>query len=170
MTVCTFAPSVCTLTHESATAIATAEMTAIRFVVFWLISLPSLRPGRALILRHVRHALEIELLKPLAFERLDGVDVALRVGRDGMHGEELARLPAAFTEARELGERLTVEDVDLHVLTVGDIEVFLIAVAREGDVPNGAGALGAGSDARLLHEFARRLEDLNAIVGSVAYI
>src|ERR1051325_5941800 len=129
----------------------TAEMIAIRFLSLLRMLLPSLWPGRALIFRHVGHALEVELLDSLSFERLDCVDVALGVGGDGVHGEEFARLPTAFTEARELVERLPIENVDLHVLPVGDVEVLLIAIAREADAPDGAGAFGVWRNGGLLH-------------------
>src|SRR5690349_13179866 len=45
-----------------------------------------------LLLRHRREALEHDLLQPLPAIRLGHVDVALRVGRDAVHGVELARL------------------------------------------------------------------------------
>src|SRR5262245_36286622 len=84
------------------------------------------RPDGALIrLGHRRKAFVDELLQPLSAIGLGGVDVALRVGRDAVHGIELTRLAAAVAEARELGERLAIEDVNLLVGAVGEIHVFL---------------------------------------------
>src|SRR5438132_4194854 len=95
------------------------------------------RPDGALVLlRDRREALEHELLQPLTAVRLGHVDVALRVGRDAVDRVELARLPAAVAEARELGQRLAIEDVDLLVGAVGEIEILLLRILRERDVPH----------------------------------
>src|ERR1700729_2188520 len=58
------------------------------------------RPDDALILRHLRDAFVDELLRPTTLVRLGREDVALRVGRDAVHAEELPRLPAAVAETR----------------------------------------------------------------------
>src|SRR5262249_23700024 len=103
-----------------------------------------------------------------SLERLDSVEVALRVDRDAVRRVELARLPATVTECGELVERLTIEDVDFHVRAVGNIQESLLPVAREGDVPDGAGAARRVRDDCFLHERAVLLEHLNAIVLRVA--
>ena len=60
------------------------------------------RPYRALIhLRHRREALVDELLQAASLVGLGRVDVALRIDRDAVHGEELPGLPAAVAEAGE---------------------------------------------------------------------
>ena len=78
-------------------------------------SLPAAARARLRFARcHGADALVVELLHALALVRLDRVEVALRVGRDAVHGVELTGLPAAVAEARQLVERLAVEDVDLR--------------------------------------------------------
>src|SRR5437867_8365784 len=71
------------------------------------------RPDSSLIrLGHRRETLVDKLLQTLTAVRFGRVDVALRVGRDAVHGVELSRLAAAVAEAGELGERLAIEDVN----------------------------------------------------------
>ena len=88
--------------------------------------------------------------------------------RDAVHGEALARLPAAVAEARENLHRLAQHDVDLLVLAVGEEHVLLLRILRERDVPHRAVAERVGRDEHFLHERAVRLEDLDAIVRAVA--
>src|SRR5687767_7279696 len=71
---------------------------------------------------------EHEFLHALPFVGLRGVEVALRIGNDAVHGEELAGLPAAATERGQHVERLPIEDVDLHVGAVGDVQEPLLRV------------------------------------------
>src|SRR5262245_13638278 len=127
------------------------------------------RPDRPLILRLDRpHTLVDELLHPFSLVGLGRVDVALRVGRDAVDREELSRLTAAVSEARENLERLAVHHVDLLVLAVGDVDVLLLRVLREGDVPDGAVSQGLFGDEGLLHERSILLEDLEPVVRPVA--
>ena len=74
--------------------------------------------------------------------------------RDAVDGEELAGLAAAVAEAREDLQRLAQHDVDLLVLAVGEEQVLLLRILREGDVPDRAVAERLLRDELLLHERA----------------
>src|SRR5687767_11399835 len=94
-------------------------------------------PEHALVRRRDRtNTLEHELLDALPLVGLRRVEVALRIRRDAVDGEELAGLTAAAAERGEHVERLPVEDVDLHVGAIGDVQEALLRVARERDVPH----------------------------------
>src|SRR5260221_9837808 len=83
------------------------------------------RPDRSLVrLRHRSETFVHKLLQPLPAIRLGRVEVALRVGRDAVHGVELPGLTPAVAEARELGQRLAIEHVDLLVGAVREVEVL----------------------------------------------
>src|SRR5689334_5444565 len=113
-------------------------------VCSWQASRPALLLGPdhpLFLLRHRREALVDELLHALALVGLGCIDVALRVGRDAVDGVELAGLPAAVAERGEFGHRQSIEDMNLLVGAVGEVEVFLVAILREGNVPHGAVAL-----------------------------
>ena len=69
-----------------------------------------------------------------------------------MHAVERARLPSALAEAREQLERITENDVHLVVLTVGEIQVLLLRVPGECDVPRRAGPERFLVEERFLHE------------------
>src|SRR5262249_1271120 len=119
-------------------------------------------PDRALILLgHRAETFVDKLLQPLTAIRLGRVDVALRVGRDAVHGVELPRLTAAVAEAGELGQRLAIEDVNFLVGAVGEIQILLLRIARERDVPRRAVAERVLEDLRLFHELAVLLEHLD---------
>ena len=77
-----------------------------------------------------------KLLHALPAIGLGGEDVALRIGGDAVHGVEFAGLPAAFAEARQDFERFALQDVDLFVRAIGQIDVLLLRILREGDVPH----------------------------------
>ena len=109
-----------------------------------------------------------ELLQAPSFVGLGREDVPLRVGRDAVDGEELPRLAAAVAEAGEDLQRLAIEHVDLLVLPVGEVEILLLRILRERDVPHRAVAERLRRDERLLHERAVGLEHLDAIVRPVA--
>jgi hypothetical protein len=53
---------------------------------------------------------------------------------------------------------------------VAEIQVFLLLVAGEGDIPGRAGAECSGFDERLFDERAIGLEHLDAVVAPVAHI
>ena len=56
------------------------------------------------------HALVDEPLQAFSFLGLGRVEVALRVDRDAVHAVELAGLPAAVAEGRQLLQRLAIDD------------------------------------------------------------
>src|SRR5215467_4394357 len=114
------------------------------------------------------HALVYELLNSFSLVRLGRVDVALGVRRDAVHGEPLAGLASAVAELGDDVQRLPVHHVDALVLAVGEEDVLLLRILREGDVPHRSVALRRGLDDLLLHELAALLEDLDAVVHAVA--
>src|SRR4030095_7454715 len=73
-------------------------------------------------------ALVHELLDALSLVGLGRVEVALRVRRNAVHREELARLAAAIAEARQDLQRLAIHHVDPLVLAVPQKEVLLLGV------------------------------------------
>ena len=85
-----------------------------------------------------------------------------------MHGEELAGLTAAIAEPGENLERLAVHHVHALVLAVGEVEILLLRVARERDVPHRTVAAGFLGHAHFLHELAVLLEHLDTVVRTVA--
>src|SRR3970282_1255916 len=131
--------------------------------------LRSRRPQDALVLRSDRgHSLVDELLNALPFVGFRGVDVALRIGGDAVHAVELTRLPPAGAEAGEDFELLPVDDVDLLVLAVGEVDVPLLGVSGEGDVPDRPASEGLSRDDELVHVLPAQTEDLDAISHAVA--
>src|SRR5258708_32021149 len=122
------------------------------------------RPDYALAaLAHRTHALVDELLQALALVGLGRIDVALRVGGDAMHAEELAGLAAAVAKGGQLLDRLSHDDAHLLVAAVGHENVALLRVFREGDVPDRAFAQAAPRVPLLLHQLAGRGEHLQAV-------
>src|SRR2546427_8638064 len=129
------------------------------------------RPGHALAAAADRaDALVDELLQALALVGLGRVEVALRVGGDAVHAEELAGLAAAVAEAGQLLQRLAQDDAHLLVAAVGHEDVALLRIAREGDVPDRAFAQAAPRIPLLLDELAVLREHLQAIVLPVANV
>src|SRR3954470_13927171 len=61
------------------------------------------------------HPLIGELLHPLTAIGLGGVDIALGIGDDAVHGIELTRLTTAAAEPIEFLHGLAVEDMDVLV-------------------------------------------------------
>ena len=74
------------------------------------------------------HPLVNESLDPFPFVGFRRVDVALRIGGDTMHTEELTGLASTVTEAREHLKRIALDDVHLFVYAIGDIDVGLVRV------------------------------------------
>src|SRR5437867_5621693 len=127
------------------------------------------RPHHALVLACDRRKPFVnELLNALPLVGLRRVDVALRVRGDAVHGEELPRLAAAVAEACQDLERLAVHDVHLLVSAVGEVDVLLLRIARERDVPHRSVAAGERRDALFLHELAVLAEHLDPVVRPVA--
>src|SRR5690348_3566752 len=87
-----------------------------------------------------------------------------------MDGKELAGLAAAVAEHRQDLERLPVHDVHPFVPAIGEEDVLLLRIAREGDVPYGPVATRSWKDALLLHELAVLAEDLDPVVHAIAYV
>src|SRR5262245_11229540 len=78
---------------------------------------------------------ERPLLYAFAVVLFAGVDVAARVGCDAADGEEASWLPSAGAEGADLCQRVTPQDDDRLVVAVGDVEVLLLRIARQRDVP-----------------------------------
>src|SRR2546427_141700 len=128
-------------------------------------------PDRALVrFRHGAHPLVEEPLQALSFPGLRRVDVALRIGRDAVYAVELAGLPATIAEAGELLQRLPIDDADDVVHAVGHVDVLLLRIFGERDVPHCAGALRVLREEPFLHELALGREDLQTIADPVADI
>src|SRR5437588_8723875 len=85
---------------------------------------------------------------------LGRVEVALRIGRDAVHAEELAGLAAAVAEVGQLLQRFAQDDAHLLVAAVGHEDVALLRIAREGDVPDRAFAQAAPRIPMLIDERA----------------
>src|SRR5438093_1146548 len=128
------------------------------------------RPDHALIfLRDRSETFVRELLHALALVGLRYIDVPFRVDRDAVRAEELTRLAPAVAEAGEQLQRLPLDDVDLLIAAVRQIQIFLLRVFRERDVPYRAVGERPLRDELFLDEFAfrRELQHL-AVVGAVA--
>src|SRR5690348_16108759 len=129
----------------------------------------SRRPDDALVLfRHRTETLVDELLDALSLIGLRDVDVALRVGRDAVRAEELSRLAPAVAEAREQLQRLPLDHVHLLVASVGEIQILLLRVLRDPEVPHGSVGERAFRDELLLDELAVGRDHLDAIVDAIA--
>src|SRR5439155_6379591 len=113
-------------------------------------------------------ALVHKLLQPLTAIRFGRVEVALRVGRDAVDGVELSRLAAAVAKRRQLGERFAIEDMDLFVRAIRQVEILLLRILRERNVPRRSVALRVLRDEHFLLELAVLREYLDAIVRTIA--
>src|ERR1700730_4833423 len=85
------------------------------------------RPGSSLIL--FGHRLEALVDKPLHTLPLQGlscIEIALRIGGDAVHTEELARLAPAITEARHFLKSVAHQDVNFLIHAVGQEEKALL--------------------------------------------
>src|SRR5678809_190381 len=99
----------------------------------------SSRPyGSLLLTRHGAEPFVDELLQTLSFVGFRGVEVALRVHGDAVHGVELPRLASTVAEAGELFERIAAQDADLHVVAVGHVQIRLRRILGEREVEHGA--------------------------------
>src|SRR6185503_5898590 len=88
------------------------------------------RPRRSLhLLGDGTGALIHEPLHTRAGIRLGRVEIALRIGVEIVHAEELSRLPSAVAEGGEHFERAAQHDVDVLVHAVGHVDVGLLRVA-----------------------------------------
>ena len=73
-----------------------------------------------------RHALVHEFLHALASIGFRCKNVSLGIGRDTVHGIKLPGLAPAVAEAGQDFQRITQEDVDFFVRTIGQKNVFLL--------------------------------------------
>src|SRR5215471_13572560 len=93
-----------------------------------------LRPYRALIAGlHHADALVDELLDAFTLKGFGRVDVALGVGRDRVHAEELAGLAPAAAEGGEFLHARALDNAHALILPVGQINEALRGIARESD-------------------------------------
>jgi hypothetical protein len=76
-----------------------------------------------------------------------------------MHSVEFARLPSALAECGQDLQRLPVENMDAVVFAIGQIDVLLLRILRESDVPRRAGTQGFFIDEPFLDESPVRFED-----------
>jgi hypothetical protein len=96
------------------------------------------RPERALILLRDRCETLVEKsLHTLAAISLGGVDVPLRIGRDTVDSVKLSGLPAAVAKARQDFQRITEHDVDLLVRAVDEVQILLLWISGERNIPDG---------------------------------
>src|SRR5437879_1764735 len=109
-----------------------------------------------------------EFLHALSVIGLRGEDIAFRIGGDAVHAIKFARLASALAEGSENLKRIAQNDVHPVVLTVGKIDIGLLRILREGDIPGRPGTERPFLDECFLHERAIGLEHLNAVVRTVA--
>src|SRR5262245_5303037 len=129
------------------------------------------RPNSSLILlRYWRKAFVNELLQASPLVGLGRVDVTFGIGSDAVHAVELTGLSPAVAEAGQDFQRIAQQDVDLLVATIGDVEILLLRVFRECDIPHRPVSQRPLRDELLLHKLAIRLEYLKPVVYAVADI
>src|SRR5437879_10690267 len=87
-----------------------------------------------------------------------------------MHGIKLAGLTSAIAEAGQDFKRIAKQDVDFFIRTVSQENVFLLGILGKGDVPDRPVTQGSCGDEGLFDEGAIFLEDLDAVVRTVADI
>src|SRR5690349_11318778 len=109
-----------------------------------------------------------ESLHALSAIGFGGVDVALGIRGDTVDRVELAGLAAAVAEAGQDFHRLAQHDVNLLVGSVRQVDVLLLRILGERDVPRRPVAERVLGDEYFLDELAVRSEYLNAIVHAVA--
>src|SRR3984893_9324136 len=127
------------------------------------------RPNDALILlRHGCHAFIHELLDALALEGLGRIDVALGIDCDAMHAEEFTRYAPAVAEAGQNVHRRAIHDVHFLVLAIGEIDVLLLRILGECDLPSRPGPQRLLRDKNFLHEGPIWIEYLDAVVHTIA--
>src|SRR5438128_11559673 len=114
------------------------------------------------------HALEDELLGPLARVDLRRIDVALRVYRQIVHPVELAGLAPVPAELAHDVAVLAQQRPDVIVLAVRVVEPGLRRVVRDVEFPDRSVTARRRRDDELLHECPVLLEDLDAVVHPVA--
>src|SRR5438477_9058583 len=88
------------------------------------------RPDGPLIRSRRAHSSVHEFLQPLTFPGLGCVQVAFGINGNTVHAIELAGLPSAVTETRDILQRLAIDNVDLVVHPVRHEDVFLLRIFR----------------------------------------
>ena len=81
-----------------------------------------------------------------------------------------ARLPPAVAEAGQDIQRLALGDADPLVAAVGEVEIFLLRVLRERDVPHRAAPARARRHEQLADERAVLAEHVEPVVDAIADI
>src|SRR6516225_5597725 len=145
------------------------------------VSRPAGRPGRGVWL--TARVGQDELLNALAVLHFTGVDVSLGIGGDRVDPMQLAGVAAVAAERTRQGAILAVENPNHVVGAVGGQHVFLLRVARQGEVidrparrilqiPNAAAVRTARLRRRMHeptgHELSLLGEDLNAVAAALA--
>src|SRR5262249_12173888 len=102
--------------------------------------------------------------------QLGRVDVPFRVGRELVDCAELAGSGSRLAELVENFQRLPVEDIDLIVPDVGDVEMPLRTIGREGEAGGGLHLVGACADFHFLFECTSRCEYLHPLIASICEI
>src|SRR5579864_1408014 len=127
-----------------------------------------LGPQNALFfLRDGTQAFVHEFLEALAAIGFRRVDVALGIRGDAVHRVELSRLTSAVAETCQDLQRVAQQNVDLFVGAVRQVNILLLGILRESNVPDRAVAQRSLLDDLFLDERAVLLEHLNAIVHTV---
>src|SRR5215472_2755024 len=67
-----------------------------------------------------------EFLNPLATIGFRCVDIAFRIRGDAVHAVKFAGLPSALAESRQHFQRLSIQNVDAIIFSVGRIKKFLL--------------------------------------------
>ena len=109
-------------------------------------------------------------LHTLAAIRFRCVDVALGVGRDAVHSVKHSGLAAAFAESGQHLQRLTIDDVHTIVFSIRKINVFLLRISGECDVPDRTGAERPLVEEFFLQKLSFGSEYLNPIISAVANV
>jgi|GEM_PF-3797373 len=92
-------------------------------------------PGRALVhYRHRSHTFIGELLHPLSFVGLGGVNVAFRICHQSVNGEELAGISATCTEVRQNLQGFAFDDENLSVGAVSEVEMNVCSGSGEKEI------------------------------------
>lgn len=110
-----------------------------------------------------------ELLHPLTFISLGGINVALRISDDAMGTEEQTRLASAITELCQHFQRVTIQNMHFVVGTIGDVDKLLICIPGKSDIPGRARQRRRRHQA-FFHEGSIGAEYLNAIGTTVTDI
>ena len=76
-----------------------------------------------------------ELLHTLPSIRFGCKQISIRVCRNTMYAIKLSGLASTVPETGQHFERVPQEDVNLTVLSVGNVNIFLLKVFRKGDIP-----------------------------------